>query len=72
MVKGTRLWRREKAAVAGELVAHFLDGMEEGRTAEDLIETFGDAKSRGEVDPAGKATESTGVVEGGTAGSCRE
>ncbi|MGD9692720.1 MAG: hypothetical protein AB7G17_06045 [Phycisphaerales bacterium] len=42
VVRKTRLWRLEKADVARELVAHFSDGLEAGRTAQELIEAFGD------------------------------
>ncbi|MEZ6233576.1 MAG: hypothetical protein R3B68_05260 [Phycisphaerales bacterium] len=41
----TRLWRGEQADVAGELCAHFLDGLEAGRTPEQLRESFGSAKA---------------------------
>lgn len=42
VVKRTRLWRNEKIAVATELIAHFRDGLDAGREADDLVETFGD------------------------------
>jgi hypothetical protein len=42
VVKRTRLWRLEKAAVANELAAHFSDGLAAGSNAGQLIETFGD------------------------------
>jgi len=42
VVKKSRLWRREKAEVAEELVFHFDDGLAAGRTVEDLLATFGD------------------------------
>ncbi|WP_236254765.1 hypothetical protein [Mucisphaera calidilacus] len=38
------LWRREKADVARELVAHFADGVEAGASAEELVERFGDVR----------------------------
>lgn len=38
----TRLWQREKVDVARELIAHFQDGLDAGRTAEQLVELFGD------------------------------
>lgn len=41
-VRATRLWRIEKADVASELIAHFRDGLESGRSAEQLIASFGD------------------------------
>ncbi len=45
VVRKTRLWRLEKTDVARELVAHFADGLEAGRTAEELIQAFGDEKA---------------------------
>ena len=44
VVTGTRLWRRERHALTIELIAHFGDGLDAGRSAEDLIKTFGDPK----------------------------
>lgn len=41
-VRRTRLWRLEKVAVAEELVAHFADGLDAGRSAEKLMRDFGD------------------------------
>ena len=49
VIRRTRLWRREKAAIAAELVAHFQDGVEAGRSAEDLIKTFGNAKTTAQL-----------------------
>ncbi len=40
VVSRTRLWRREKVDVAAELVAHFQDGLEAGRTPTDLVQSF--------------------------------
>jgi hypothetical protein len=45
VVKRTRLWRLEKAAVADELIAHFSDGVAAGTSATELIERFGDERS---------------------------
>ncbi|MEM0914192.1 MAG: hypothetical protein AAGK09_06225 [Planctomycetota bacterium] len=45
LCRRTRLWRKERAAVAGELIAHFHDGLESGDTADQLIERFGDVKA---------------------------
>lgn len=42
-VRATRLWRVEKSEVGAELIAHFRDGLDAGRTAEELIASFGDA-----------------------------
>ncbi|MEX2091325.1 MAG: hypothetical protein WD971_01545, partial [Pirellulales bacterium] len=44
VVKRTRLWRREKVDVATELIAHFQDGLEAGRTPQQLIASFGDPR----------------------------
>ena len=44
VVRGTRLWRREKVNVARELVAHFEDGLATGANAEDLRASFGDPR----------------------------
>jgi hypothetical protein len=42
VVRGTRLWRGEKMDVAGELIAHFHDGLEAGASPEALLASFGD------------------------------
>ncbi len=44
VTRRTRLWRSEKIDVARELADHFRDGLESGRTADDLIKTFGDRR----------------------------
>ena len=44
VVDGTRLWRLEKAAVAMELVAHFHDGLDGGKDAEEIRGEFGDVR----------------------------
>src|SRR5688572_21701199 len=44
VVRRTRLWRRERRDVAGELIAHFADGLAAGETAEGLVEAFGDER----------------------------
>jgi hypothetical protein len=44
VVKRTRLWPLEKAAVADELIAHFADGVAAGSAAEQLMESFGDER----------------------------
>lgn len=41
-VRATRLWRVEKAEVGAELIAHFRDGLDSGRTPDELIASFGD------------------------------
>ncbi len=42
VVKQSKLWRREKLAVAMELSAHFRDGLDAGTSEADLIKAFGD------------------------------
>ena len=44
VVRQTRLWRLEKAAVADELIAHFLDGLASGASGADLLDRFGDER----------------------------
>jgi hypothetical protein len=41
-VRRTRLWRLEQADLARELIAHFTDALEAGRTGEDAVRAFGD------------------------------
>jgi hypothetical protein len=38
----SRLWPTERAEIATELIAHFVDGLERGVTTEQLVGTFGD------------------------------
>lgn len=45
VVKRTRLWRLEKAEVCEELIVHFADGLDTEASAEQLIESFGDARA---------------------------
>jgi hypothetical protein len=42
VVHRTKLWRSEQVNVACELISHFRDGLEAGRTPAQLIESFGD------------------------------
>jgi hypothetical protein len=42
VVRASRLWRRERADVARELVAHFADGLASGESSESLAQSFGD------------------------------
>jgi hypothetical protein len=49
VVGHSRLWRREKAAVAAELIAHFHDGLDAGCAPADLLQSFGDAKMAGQL-----------------------
>lgn len=44
VVRRTRLWKREKADVAEELIAHFTDGLAAGETGDALVEAFGDER----------------------------
>ncbi|MDX1566029.1 MAG: hypothetical protein R3236_11510, partial [Phycisphaeraceae bacterium] len=45
VTRASRLWRRERADLAVELCAHFGDGLEAGRNAEQLIADFGNLKT---------------------------
>lgn len=45
VVRRTRLWSNEKRDVAKELSTHFSDGLEAGANADELVESFGDAKT---------------------------
>jgi hypothetical protein len=45
VVRRTRLWTHEKSDVAGELSAHFRDGLESGRSTEELMQSFGPFKT---------------------------
>ena len=49
VVRRTRLFRLEKVAVAEELIAHFHDGLEAGRSAEELATAFGDPQQAGRL-----------------------
>lgn len=42
VVRRSRLWRSEKVDVAQELIAHFQDGLEAGRSPQQLVDSFGD------------------------------
>lgn len=42
VVSGTRLWRLERTEIARELISHFQDGLDAGRTPEELAAAFGD------------------------------
>jgi hypothetical protein len=44
VVRKTRLWKRERASVARELIAHFHDAADAGVSSEEAIKRFGDAK----------------------------
>jgi hypothetical protein len=41
VTRKTRLWRREQADVAVDLIAHFKDGLYAGRSVDDLVQSFG-------------------------------
>ena len=49
VVGNSRLWRSEKAAIASELVAHFQDGLDAGKTPEQLIAAFGNTKDAAQL-----------------------
>lgn len=42
VVQRTRLWRSEKVDVARELASHFREGLDSGRSAEELLADFGE------------------------------
>ena len=44
VARRTRLWRIEQVEVARELAEHFRDGLAAGRTAEELVQSFGDPR----------------------------
>ncbi|MGI9013703.1 MAG: hypothetical protein ACR2GY_05565 [Phycisphaerales bacterium] len=44
VVRRTRLWRSERVDVARELIAHFHDGLEQGRSVAELRGRFGDER----------------------------
>ncbi|MCP4786952.1 MAG: hypothetical protein GY878_25745 [Fuerstiella sp.] len=45
VIRRTRLWTHEKGDVAGELTAHFQDGLDSGRSAKELIQSFGPVRT---------------------------
>jgi hypothetical protein len=45
VIRRTKIWKSEKADVAGELAAHFQDGLDSGRTEKELLESFGSIKA---------------------------
>ena len=45
VIRQTRLWTHEKSDVAGELSAHFQDGLESGQSTEELMQSFGPVKT---------------------------
>ncbi len=49
VVKRTRLWKREKAAITAELIAHFHDGLEAGNSVEELIAAFGNPRTTAQL-----------------------
>lgn len=44
VVKHTRLWTGERLDTAHELTAHFRDGLDAGRSEDELVASFGDVK----------------------------
>lgn len=60
VVRCTRLWRSERVDVARELIAHFSDGLESGRSPVELVRAFGDVKQAAKlITRAKKRTRST-------------
>ncbi len=49
VVRRTRLWRLEKAAVADELIAHFADAIAAGALPADAVADFGDERAAAEL-----------------------
>src|SRR6185436_9436010 len=49
VVRRSRLWRSEKVDVAADLVGHFQDGLEAGRSPAELLQSFGDTKMAGQL-----------------------
>ncbi len=45
VVQRTRLWRRERIDLACELIAHFEDGVQAGRSDTELVVTFGEPRA---------------------------
>lgn len=43
VIKRSRLWRSERHALTLELISHFADGLEAGKSADELMKKFGDA-----------------------------
>ncbi|HVU90034.1 MAG TPA: hypothetical protein VHD36_22065, partial [Pirellulales bacterium] len=54
IVRRTRLWRREKLDVTRELLSHFAEGLDAGRTAEQLATDFGPADQAARLIRRGK------------------
>ena len=54
VVRRSRLWKREQADIARELIAHFTDGLEAGRTADQLVSDFGNANEAAKLIRRGK------------------
>ena len=54
VTRASRLWRRERADLAVELCAHFGDGLEAGRNAEQLIADFGNPMTAARLIRRGK------------------
>lgn len=49
IISRARLWRSEERDVARELCAHFSDGLDSGRTPEELLAAFGDPAGAGRL-----------------------
>ncbi len=61
VVQRTRLRPLEKVDVANELIAHFTDGLESGKTIDQLIESFGDERKAAAADQSGETTQSYNI-----------
>lgn len=49
VVRRTRLWRGEKVDVATDIIAHFQDGLEFGRSPDELLQSFGDPQAAAQL-----------------------
>src|SRR4029079_7883329 len=61
VVSRSRLWRSEKIDVASELIAHFQDGLEAGRTPAELLSSFGDPQASAQLIRRAKRRGRAGV-----------
>ncbi|MGC4003210.1 MAG: hypothetical protein QM811_08780 [Pirellulales bacterium] len=62
VVQRTRLWRGERYDVTREFIAHFADGLDAGRTPEELLAAFGDPKQAAKLIRAGQTSLPPAVV----------
>ncbi len=54
IIKRSRLWKSERHVLALELVSHFADGLEAGKSPDELVRKFGDAKLAAKLMRRGK------------------